>query len=149
MRATPSFTSRMVPSSSTASSPLYSAISFFRTEVISSGLILMHQLASWFVGQHAVLDPGQGRADAGVGDVVALADDEAPEDLRADPVLEDDLFSQTALEGRQERLLPPGRERHRGGRLDVDPAHGLVVEDLALGEDPGEERLAPLRHHEL
>src|SRR5262245_66616464 len=110
MRATPSFTSRMVPSSSTASSPLYSAISFFSTDVISSGLILMEQLASWSVSQHAVLDPGQSSAHARIGDVIALADDEASEDLRADPVLEDDLAAQALLEGRHQLLLSSGRE---------------------------------------
>src|SRR5262245_10426514 len=94
MRATPSFTSRMVPSSSTSSSERNWAISFFRTEVISSGLILMDQLASRLMGIHLGGDLFQGGLQASVGHQVTVPEHQAAQDLRADLVDQDHRAAQ-------------------------------------------------------
>src|SRR6267143_1434988 len=127
MRATPSFTSRMVPSSSTSSSERNWAISFFRTEVISSGLILMDQLASWLMGQHALLDLLERRAQAGVGHQVAVAEEQASQDRREYAVDQHRRPAQLLLQDLGQLGLQGIAQVDRRRRLDVHPADRLVV----------------------
>src|SRR5438105_4467201 len=114
MRAMPSPTSSTRPTSRASSLARYWSISSRRTETISSALNLITASRD-----NLFADVGQLRTHRLVVDPVADADDQAPQQIRIDPSLEDRLLVELLPQLLAQPFAQIVGQRHRAGDLDA------------------------------
>src|SRR5262245_22976475 len=145
MRAMPSPTSRIVPTSATSSVERKDSISLRRTAVISSGLNRMALLGDRDGRvrlREALAQLGELTADAAVGDEVADAQHGPADERGADDVGQDRRLAQRRRQARADGLDRVRRHRRRRRERHPHAAEPLVEEALVGVGDLGQGRHA-------